>query len=388
MILLDKPYVSNFFKQTIASRQYPVINTGQLAQFGLDRRAVIYEPAVAIEKFKNGSAPLLYTNSENSINWITHHLAFTDLPRQINLLKDKAAFRELTKNLFPNLGYRAVDICQLDSLEVSSLKLPFVIKPAFGFFSMGVYKVSSLDEWPQVRQAIYTEMQALQAFYPVEVLDTSKFVIEDCIEGTEFAIDAFYNNQGRPVIVDIYQHLFASEKDVSDRVYFTSKPIIMSYQTKFEAFLAEIGQLAGLKNFPVHAEVRMDEAGNILPIEINPLRFGGWCATDIAYHAYQVNPYWHFFEQKPPDWDELLAHKGDQIYGLIVLDKPDDVAVQDIKAFDYERLLAQFEKPLELRRINYHEYPVFGFLFTETRPENMAELEVILRSDLKEFIRM
>ena len=387
MILLDKPYVSNFLKQTIADQQIPVIRTPQLEQFDLDESIAIYEPAAAIEKFKNGNMPLLYSNSENSINWILNNLAFTNIPRQIIALKDKAAFRDLTKNLFPQFNYQAVDIHQLDTLDVDTLAMPFIIKPALGFFSMGVYKVSGPDEWPRVQQAIRTEMQAVQTLYPTEVLDTTKFIIEDCIAGTEFAIDAYYNNEGRPVIVDIYQHLFASDKDVSDRVYFTSKAIIEEYREKMQRVLADIGQLASLRNFPVHAEVRIDDAGDILPIEINPMRFGGWCATDIAHHAYQINPYQTYFEQKEPNWDQILAAKGDEIYSLIVLDNSTNVAVPDINAFDYEQLLMQFEKPLELRKIDYHEYPVFGFLFTETRFENMAELEAILRSDLKDFIR-
>ena len=70
-----------------------------------------------------------------------------------------------------------------------------------------------------------------------------------------------------------------------------------------------------------------------------------------------------------------------------MLDNASGIAAGDIKAFDYKQLLTQFEKPLELRKIDYREYPVFGFLFTETRPENMAELEAILRSDLRDFIR-
>ncbi len=387
MILLDKPYVSNFLKQTIADQQIPVIRTPQLEQFDLDESIAIYEPTVAIEKFKNGNTPLLYSNSENSINWILNNLAFTNIPRQIIALKDKAVFRDLTKNLFPQFNYQTVDIHQLDMLDVDTLAMPFIIKPALGFFSMGVYKVSGPDEWPRVQQAIRTEMQAVQTLYPAEVLDTTKFIIEDCIAGTEFAIDAYYNNEGRPVIVDIYQHLFASDKDVSDRVYFTSKAIIEEYREKMQRVLADIGQLASLRNFPVHAEVRIDDGDNVLPIEINPMRFGGWCATDIAHHAYQINPYQTYFEQKEPDWDQILAAKGDEIYSLIVLDNSTNVAAPDINAFDYEQLLMQFEKPLELRKIDYHEYPVFGFLFTETRFENMAELEAILRSDLKDFIR-
>jgi hypothetical protein len=201
-------------------------------------------------------------------------------------------------------------------------------------------------------------------------------------------MDAYYNSAGRPVIIDIYRHLFASDKDVSDRVYFTEKSIIVNYREKFEALLADIGRLASLKNFPVHAEVRIDNQGHIVPIELNPMRFGGWCATDLAHHAYQVNPYCYYFDQKEPAWDQILAGQSDNLYSLIVLDKPGDIASADIKAFDYEQLLTRFEKPLELRKIDYCEYPVFGFLFTETRPENMVELTDILQSDLKEFIRL
>jgi len=49
-------------------------------------------------------------------------------------------------------------------------------------------------------------------------------------------------------------------------------------------------------------------------------------------------------------------------------------------------LLAGFEKPLELRKIDYKKYPVFGFLFVESREENFSELQTILDSDLNEFV--
>jgi len=41
---------------------------------------------------------------------------------------------------------------------------------------------------------------------------------------------------------------------------------------------------------------------------------------------------------------------------------------------------------LELRKIDFNKYPVFGFLFTETREDNFEELKRILDSDLSEFI--
>ena len=132
MIILDKPYVSDFLKQTILEQQLPVIRTEQVQQFKLDERVRLTEPAAAIEAFRNGDSPLLYSNSENAIPWIAANLAFTALPRQINLLKDKAAFREISKELFPDFQYRTVSLQELDTVEPESLRLPCVVKPAVG----------------------------------------------------------------------------------------------------------------------------------------------------------------------------------------------------------------------------------------------------------------
>lgn len=58
-----------------------------------------------------------------------------------------------------------------------------------------------------------------------------------------------------------------------------------------------------LKNFPAHIEIRIDKNGNINPIEVNPLRFGGWCTTgDISWYAYGFNSYEYFLKGKKPDW--------------------------------------------------------------------------------------
>ena len=69
-----------------------------------------------------------------------------------------------------------------------------------------------------------------------------------------------------------------------------------------------------------------------------------------------------------------------------MLDNTTGIDVENITSFNYDKLLSCFEKPIELRRIDYKKYPVFGFLFTETREDNFYELKNILDSDLNEFI--
>jgi hypothetical protein len=387
MIFVDKPFVSDFFKKTIADNEYPVVLTDMAKALGFGDSRNEIDEASAVKEILGSNNLRLYSTSENAIGWIAEHLSATRLPGDIELFKDKARFRSLIKPLFPDFYFQEVSMEALENLSAEDLPMPFIIKPTTGFFSMGVYKVSALEEWRQVKRALRAEIRSVAALYPKEVLDTTMVIIEQCIEGEEFAVDAYYDADGNPVIVGIYQHIFSSAEDVSDRVYMTSKDIVEANLDPFAKFLKDIGNLAKVKNFPVHVEIRRDHSGSIVPIEINPMRFGGWCSTaDMTYLAYGFNPYACYLSQKRPNWKEALENQNGKLYSIVVLDNSTGLDAQDIDAFDYERLLSRFEHPLELRKIDYKEYPVFGFLFAETSQANFGELERILRSDLKEFI--
>ena len=276
---------------------------------------------------------------------------------------------------------------ELRSLRFEELPAPFVLKPAVGFFSLGVHMVRSPREWEAALGSVEAELDTLRGMYPEEVLNIDSFLIEQCIEGDEFAVDAYFNGSGEIVVLDILHHSFASAADVSDRIYTTSKEIIESNLDEFSAFLGKIGALAGVRNFPVHVELRRTAAGELIPIEVNPMRFGGWCSTpDLAYLAYGLNPYLYYARQQKPDWEQLLHGKENKLFSVIVLDNSTGKSADEIRAFDYAACLARFAKPLELRKIDYHRHPLFAFLFVETRTDHQEELRSILQSRLNEFI--
>ena len=293
----------------------------------------------------------------------------------------------MLKDMYPGYFYKGVKLGSLETIDVSRFPFPFIIKPAVGFFSLGVYKVDHFGEWEETIRIINREIDLIKNLYPPEVLDVEEFIIEHCIDGDEFAIDLYFDKNGKPVILNMMKHIFSSGKDVNDRVYITSKEIIERYHAIVTGFMAEIGKRAGLQNFPCHVEVRITQDGVIAPIEVNPLRFGGWCSTpDLAWYAFGINLYEYLFEQKKPDWDVLLKGKEKLVYSNIVLNNSTGTEGKFIGAFDYDKLLSHFEKPLELRKADFTKFPIFGFLFCETRSENMQELERILMSDLKEYI--
>jgi hypothetical protein len=383
MFLLDKPFVSEFLINTIQDNAIPVVDFTKNNSVN----SLTTEQAVEwiIKQFGAG----IYTNSENAIDWINQNLASTSLPKKINLFKDKYKFRQLIHPLYPDFFFESVSIDQLGSIDFSTLPLPFIIKPCVGFFSMGVYKVRSLDEWDKTRVLIREEMQQVKGLYPHSVMGDEHFIIEQNITGDEFAVDAYINNQGQAVILNILQHTFASDEDVSDRVYTTSKEIIEHHLEDFTEFTQKLADLAKLRNFPMHIELRQQSNGELLPIEVNPMRFGGWCTTaDMSFYAYGFNQYLYYLKQLKPDWRTILTGKDDKLYSIIVLDNASGKHADEIKNFDFKKVLKDFARVMEYRVIDFRSYPLFGFLFVETNKTNTQELDNILQSDLNQYLNL
>jgi len=387
MILVDKPYLSDFVRETSKVYNLPIVETSVARELGVNGHDNVISEAEVKDWLRANPKARIYTTSENAIGWIAENLHFTNLPEKVEVFKNKAKFRELMRSMLPDFFFQEVPLGELDTLNVNELPMPFVIKPNIGFFSLGVHKVNSTDEWQAVKTAIQAEVNERDDMFPEEVLNTTTFIIEEMVEGEEFAFDAYFDEEAAPVILGIYHHRFSSADDVGDRIYITSAEIVREHLADFTNWLGEIGKLAGVRNFPVHVEVRRTDKG-IVPIEVNPLRFGGWCTTaDVTAAAYGFNPYVYYFENKRPNWEEIFASREGLLYSLIILDNSTGCPNAAIKAFDYDSLLASFENPLELRELDYKKFPVFGFLFTETHKENAAELERILKSDLKEYVR-
>jgi len=385
MFLIDKPYISKFLIQTIRDNNFNVIATKSAKELVNDESLSWISEDKAISIIKNNPETPIYAVSENALSWITNNLGKLKLSSQIQLLKDKANFRELIRTSFPDFFFRTVKLEDIQNLSIEDLPFPFVIKPTVGFFSIGVHIVKSKQDWNIAKNEL--NIDNLKSIFPSDVLNTSTFIIEEFIEGDEYAIDYYHNNKGEVVILNILHHMFTSGTDTIDRVYSTSKDIINNFKEDIENFLNSIGKNIGLKNFPAHAEIRIDADKKITPIEINPLRFGGWCTTgDLSGIALGFNSYECFFTNQKPDWDQIYKNKTGKKYSLVVLNNNSGIVPEKIKQFNYNLLAQDFENPLVVRELDIKQYPVFGFLFTETSLGNEEELKNILVSDLKKYI--
>ena len=383
MIILDNPYVSPLLEDTVAKKFYPVLNNEMARSLSKFDMMNVLSDEAAVDLLKGEKNPQLYSNSENAINWILTHLNFSELPQKIELFKNKAEFRRLLKEIYPDFYFFESGFDSLSMLDTEKIRFPVVLKPCVGFLSMGVYIIRDAEEWAEVIKNLRDDIEKFRGQFPTEVVDASSFIVEELINGEEFAIDAYFDKDGKPVILNIFKHPFSDETDVSDRVYFTSGEIIKSNHDRFESLLSQIGSLAQLRNFPLHMEVRVD-GERVVPIEINPMRFAGWCVTDLAYFAYGIDVYEYYFEQKTPDWEKILKEKGCEFYYFTIAEVPVSVDKSMIREVDYDGFLKNISHPLEVRKIDYRRHPIFAIVFAKT--DDYSEMSNILKKDMRDFI--
>lgn len=385
MFIFDEPYISDIAIDYLTDSKQPTVLTEFSAKvFPATVNSLSKEQAREYLAENNNS--WIYTNSENSIATIVDIVGEdSPLMQKVRFFKNKLQFREATKHLFPDIFFKEIAGDHIGDLTFAEVGKPFIIKPTVGFLSAGVYRVDNAEEWTQVKKEILEKTNDAASIFPKDVIDSSAFIIESIIEGTEYAVDVFFDDDNEPVILNILEHRFNGAHDMGDRLYVTSADIITNNLRRVEEFLQQLSSMGDFRGFPLHAEVRINEKGEVRPIEVNPLRFAGWCSTDIAYYSFGINVYQYFMEGKRPDWETLLASKKGSEFAIAILEKREPLT--ETQAFDYDKLKSTLTSLVNLRQIDYRTQPLFAFLFLETDESNAQEFDFLLTLDSHSFLK-
>ena len=367
MFIIEKPYASELIFDTILQNDWWVLDNQAVRDAEIEEGALrLITSNQAKDYYLKQEFPLIYSNSENAVDWVIQNLPKSNITSYIKIFKDKCLFRNNLQELFPDFYFREVELKELKDIDTEELRFPCVIKPAVGVLNIGVHTIKSPDEWKNTVSNIENEIKQSLSLYSGSVVDSSKFIVEEYIEGSEFAIDAYYDRNGEPVILNIFQHPFLNSDEANNRIHITSAEIMIRYMAKFGIVLKNIGDLINIKNFPMHMELRIKDDGSIIPIEVNPMRFGAWCTTDITKYAWKINPYEYFYKQKRPDWNEILSEAGRDIFYFSLIEIPKNVDKNKVQGFEYEKFLSNYPNVLELRRTNPVQTSMFAIVFGST----------------------
>ncbi len=364
MFILDEPYVSDYLIETINKNGYNALLT-----------------PITVNKIRNLKEKYIfenkvYTNSENSIDKIEDK----ELLKKISVFKDKFKTRELFKKIYPDFFYKKVSKNELNNVDYKILPYPVIIKPVVGFLSIGVYVVQKEDEYFDIIQKINADIEKSKNLFPKSVLKFDDFIIEKVIRGEEIALDVYYNSKQEPVILNIYKHPFVSSDDVSDRLYYTSFDIIQEYSKILLPMLYKTGKEASLSDFPMHIELRI-ENGVPIPIEINPMRFAGWCLCDLARYAHKVNVYEAYMNDLKPSFNP----SDKSFFAFVLAEVPSDIKKDDIIYFDINRFIEDMNvEILETRIYDFKLKPLFASFFVKAESED--NLLSVLKLNTKDYV--
>ncbi|MGN1361198.1 MAG: ATP-grasp domain-containing protein [Eggerthellaceae bacterium] len=399
MVILTEPFASPNLVMWLSQSGHPVLDNDYariqdegLADMGYATLNLV-EADQAVARLEAGER--LYTSAENALEWVEQRVSNPVLTAGIRACKDKEVFRRALATVGDALFFKTYDVSELSQVDSMQLPLPVVLKPVVGFCSVGVYVIKSAQDWTQAVHDIEERTDQWTQLYPQSVVGSKRFIVEQMVDGQEFAVDMFYDQEGRAHILNLFQHDFSSPEDTKDRLYWTSVELLRQCGNEFARWLDHANQALGLRDFCVHVELRRTEEGTIVPIEFNPLRFAGLGGTDLAWYGYgfiTVEEYLTGNQGITADSevDDFLSAMGIALdstntYSMSVLELPAGRGL-DV-SFDFDALNQNLTGVLATYMFDPKIHGALGFVFKKSTPQTIRELDYLRDLDIAPFVR-
>ncbi len=415
LAVFDDPYISVVQALAVAELGVPLLVASDLCVPHRERLELV--TADEVRRWEKPPTKLL-TNSEAPLELILDLAANSSLHDAVTIFKRKDRFREVLAPLAPSLRFETYTVDELATAPYHRFRYPLILKPARGFLSKFIYSVPTADDWPAVMARLAEELERAcnngsdgsgagdegarcdGAYgFPASVLSTELFLVEDKLEGEELAVDAYFDERGAPVLLDLYHHPFASEDDTPDRLYYTQLGLVRAHRGAVLDILRQIGELVEMRNFPLHLELIRRGDGSLVPLEVNPLRFAGLGTSDLGLYAYDIDVTRAFFSGTRPDWDRILdcgdGDAGEAYCCFVIGELPERArrAHQEGHAvrIDRDGIRALLGRSIhELRWFDELELELeleLPFVFIAfVRVDRWARVEEILHADMERYV--
>lgn len=341
---------------------------------------VITESALANSELRFNREDLIYVPTESALEIVLKRSDNNKFIDAVDKLKNKYKFRQLMNKLYPDFYYDQTTVDELANLKIPENKR-FVVKPVKGFFGTAVKEIDSSSDLTKITAEIKAELAENTKYFSESVLSKNELIVEQYIPGDEYAVDLYYDAQGKPQVLNIYHHPFPEKKEYFHVLYYTNEKLYDKFLGEINTIFTELNTHLEITNFPIHAEFKYED-GNFLPIEMNPLRYGGFGLADLTYHAFGVNPFLAFFQSKIMDWEKIWRERKNHNYAWILAYNSSKADLSK-QIPDHELFQEYLGNLLHYVEIDHKENPVFALAYLEDK--KMKNLERFLTLEFDRF---
>lgn len=325
---------------------------------------------------------MVYVPSETSLSTVMERMDNPTCVHGIEQLKDKYLCREALRHIYPDFFCAKFKLDEISSLSIPGRKL--VVKPLKGFFGTGVRVLDPSANLLELGTEITREIAQYSRFFPESILTKNEFLMEEYVEGEEYAVDMYYDSSGSAVIMNIYHHPVARIPEYAHLMYYSSKELFDKYLEPITELFQSFGAILGLRNFPIHAEFKL-RGTEFIPIEFNPMRYGGFGLADLTFLSYGFQPIAAFFDNLRPDFAQIWESRASYSYAFILAynGRGIDLKHKEPRHDDFRSYLLQHVELLDYVKLDHHHNPVFAIAYV--RSEDSNKLGLLLDTEFADF---
>jgi len=323
-----------------------------------------------------------YLPSDTTYSKISH-LLDESWQKRIESFRNKYAFRQKLKKVFPDFYFDRIAIADLKNHVFNFKKNSnYIIKPETGFMAGGVYEINEQTDTQQIAEKLNQELNYFKKIYPNIFSD--KLMIEEYVDGDEYAVDMYYDDAGNPVILNIYHHP-ASNSAYPQLLYYTCQTIFDQHHQSFYHFFKKLNASFEMKSFPIHAEFKYSSQKKLIPIEFNVCRFGGMGLADLTYYTFGINPVEHFFNNQKLNFEKAWKKNKDNYYGWLLAYNASgyDTKLYQPDREKFKKFLSEHVSIIHDVSLNYKTLPAFAIIYFSTK--NIGAIKTLLSLEFKKY---
>ena len=298
----------------------------------------------------------------------------------VSRLKNKVACRQMLTTIFPDFFFREIPVRELPEIDLVPGEKYFV-KPIKGYWGSAAFPVDAETDRVSLMHEIEAQLAKRTNIFSEQVVAKDRLIVEEFLEGEEYAVDMFFDDSGQPVITNICHHPLPKKLDYLHVVYYTSYEVYRNLYPKFIEFFKALNQSLQARSIPIHGEFKLHK-GKLTPIELNPLRFGSDGFADLSFHAFGFNPFLYFAENRAPDWEALWKGREEKIFAFYLGYNGSDLDTGRYRP-DFRNFRRLFSNILSDMAMNYQDTLAFAVMYIEE--DSLERIHELLGVEFNEY---